>query len=275
MENFKKIFFLILISILVLSSLVGCKNKETSEEENKKIRVAASPTPHAQILNQVKDVLKDQGYELEIVEFKDYVKPNLVVSSGEFDVNFFQHKPYLDNFNKQNKTKLISIAVIHYEPLSIYAGKLSDLKYIKDGSTFAIPKDTTNKARALLLLENNGLIKIRNGAGLVASTNDIVKNPYNLNILEIEAEQISKVISDVDFVVLNGNYALSAGLSVSDVLSMEEQDSEAAQTYANIIVVKEGNQNNKAVIALIKALKDKKIKQYINDTYKGSVVPIY
>lgn len=274
MKNYKKLFFLMLISILVFSSLIGCQGKKTSEEENKIIRVAASLTPHAQILAQVKDVLKEQGYELEIIEFEDFIKPNLAVNTGEADVNFFQHKPYLDNFNKENRTKLVSVAQIHYEPLGIYAGRSSDLKYIKDGATIAIPKDASNKARALLLLENNGLIKIRIGAGLTASQQDIVKNPYNLYIVELEADQISKMIPNVDFVVLNRNYALSAGLNILDVLSMEEQDSEAAQTYANIIVVKDGNQNKKSIIALIKALKEKRIKQYIYNTYKGSVIPI-
>lgn len=274
MKNHKKLIFLILISILVFSSLIGCQDRETSKEENKKIRVAASPTPHAQILAQVKDVLKEQGYELEIIEYKDYVQPNLAVNTGEADVNFFQHKPYLNIFNKENKTNLISVAQIHFEPLGIYAGRSSDLKYIKHGSTIAVPKDTSNKARALLLLENNGLIKIRVGAGLTASQEDIVNNPYSLYIVELDAEQIPKVITNVDFVVLNGNYALSAGLNLSDVLSMEEPDSEAAQTYANIVVVKDGNQSKESVIALIKALKEKRIKQYIYDTYKGSVVPI-
>lgn len=274
MKNLRKSFFLMLISILALNSLIGCQNKETLKEENKKIKVAASPTPHAQILAQVKDVLKEQGYELEIFEFTDYIQPNLVVNSGDIDVNFFQHKPYLDNFNKKHKTKLVSVARIHYEPLAIYAGKSSDLKYIKKGSIIAVPNDATNEARALLLLENNGLIKIKAGVGFAATKKDIVKNPYNISIVELEADQISKIITDVDFVVLNGNYALSAGLDVSNALSIEEQDSEAAHTYANIIVVKDGNQNNKAVIALIEALKDKRIKQYINDTYKGSVVPI-
>ena len=272
MKNYKIIFFFMLISILVFITLTGCYEKP--EDENKIIRVAATSTPHAQILAQVKDVLKEQGYELEIIEFKDYIQPNLAVINGEADVNFFQHKPYLSNFNKEKNTKLVSVAQIHFEPLGIYAGRSSDLKYIKNGSTIAIPKDTSNRARALLLLENNGLIKIRIGSGLTASQQDIVKNPYNLYIVELEAEQISKVISNVDFVVLNGNYALSAGLNISDVLSMEEPDSEAAQTYANIVVVKDGNQNKKYVLALIEALKDKSIKQYIIDTYKGSVVPI-
>ncbi len=272
MGNLKKIYFFILISILIFSLLTGCFNKKESEDNV--ITIAASPKPHSQILAQVKDALKEQGYILEIVEYEDYIQPNLVVSNGEVDVNFFQHKPYLDNFNKEHNTKLVSVAQIHYEPLGIYAGKSSDLKYIKDSSTIAIPNDATNKARALLLLENNGLIKIKKEVGLSATIDDIVKNPYNLYIHEVEAEQIQKIIYNVDFVVLNGNYALSAGLNISDALSIEEEDSEAAQTYANIIVVKDGNQNKKSVLALIEALKSKSIKKFINDTFRGSVISI-
>lgn len=273
MKNLKKSFLLALISILVLLFIVGCQNMET-KGENKTIKVAASPTPHAQILSQVKDVLKEQGYELEIIEFTDYIQPNLVVNSGAVDVNFFQHKPYLDDFNKVYKTNLVSVASIHYEPFAIYAGKSSDLKYIKNGATIAIPNDTTNESRALVLLENNGLIKLKAGVGLSATKKDIIKNPYNLNIIELEAAQISKMINDVDFVVLNGNYALSKGLDITKALSIEENDSDAARTYANVIVVKDGNQNNKAVLALIEALKDIRVKQYINETFKGSVVPL-
>jgi D-methionine transport system substrate-binding protein len=274
MENLKKIFFLILTSILVLILLTGCQDEEIPQVESNKIRVAASPTPHALILERVKDILKEQGYTLEIIEYKDYIQPNIVVNNGLVDANFFQHKPYLDNFNKENKTKLVSVAQIHFEPLGIYAGRSSDIKYINNNATIAIPNDASNRARALLLLERNGLIKLRIGASLTASQADIIRNPYGIYIVEIEARQIYKVIPNVDFIVLNGNYALSAGLNVLDALSLEEQDSEAAQTYANIIAVKEGDQNRKAVIALIEALKDKRIKQYINDTFRGSVVPI-
>lgn len=293
MKNLKKLLLLALVSILALTALAGCqsneqappkaeesagapeqKPEETPKTETKKVTVAASPTPHAEILAQVKEVLKEKGYELEVVEFSDYVQPNLVVDAGDIDANFFQHKPYLDDFNKEKGTKLASIAQIHYEPLGVYAGKSSDLKNIPDGASIAVPNDTTNEARALLLLEANGLIKIREGAGLAATKNDIAENPHKIEIVELEAAQVARVITDVDFVVLNGNYALSAGLDVADAVAKEEQDSEAAQTYANIIVVKEGNENNEGVKALIDTLKSDKVKQYINDTYKGAVVAI-
>ncbi|HBV67714.1 MAG TPA: metal ABC transporter substrate-binding protein [Clostridiales bacterium] len=293
MKNLKKLLLLALVSILALTALAGCqsneqtppkaeepagtpgqKPEETPKTETKKVTVAASPTPHAEILAQVKEVLKEKGYELEVVEFSDYVQPNLVVDAGDIDANFFQHKPYLDDFNKEKGTKLVSIAQIHYEPLGVYAGKSSDLKNIPDGASIAVPNDTTNEARALLLLEANGLIKIREGAGLAATKNDIAENPHKIEIVELEAAQVARVITDVDFVVLNGNYALSAGLDVADAVAKEEQDSEAAQTYANIIVVKEGNENNEGVKALIDTLKSDKVKQYINDTYKGAVVAI-
>lgn len=289
MKNLKKLLLLALVSILALTALAGCQSneqappkaegnaetpKETPKTETKKVTVAASPTPHAEILAQVKEILKEKGYELEVVEFSDYVQPNMVVDAGDIEANFFQHKPYLDDFNKEKGTKLASIAQIHYEPLGVYAGKSSDFKNIPDGASIAVPNDTTNEARALLLLEANGLIKIREGAGLAATKNDIAENPRKIEIVELEAAQVARVITDVDFVVLNGNYALSAGLDVADAVAKEEQDSEAAQTYANIIVVKEGNENNEGVKALIDALKSDKVKQYINDTYKGAVVAI-
>ncbi|HBD64402.1 MAG TPA: metal ABC transporter substrate-binding protein [Clostridiales bacterium] len=289
MKNLKKLLLLALVSILALTALAGCQSneqappkaegnaetpKETPKTETKKVTVAASPTPHAEMLAQVKEALQEKGYELEVVEFSDYVQPNLVVDAGDIDANFFQHKPYLDDFNKEKGTKLVSIAQIHYEPLGIYAGKSSDLANISEGASIAVPNDTTNEARALLLLEANGLIKIREGAGLAATKNDIAENPHNIKIVELEAAQVARVITDVDFVVLNGNYALSAGFDVADAVAKEEQDSEAAQTYANIIVVKEGNENNEGVKALIDTLKSDKVKQYINDTYKGAVVAI-
>ncbi len=284
MKNIKKLLSILLVLILTVTAFTGCQNNEaqkTPEAEqpvNKtttvKITVAASPKPHAEILAQVKDVLAEQGYELEVVEFTDYVQPNLVVDAGDIAANFFQHKPYLDNFNEENKTKLVSIAPVHYEPLAVYAGKSSDLANIPDGASIAVPNDTTNEARALLLLETNGLIKIKEGAGFTATKNDIVENPYNIEIVELEAAQVSRVIDEVNFVVLNGNYALAAGLNVADAVAKEEQESEAAQTYANILVVKEGNEKREDIQALIKALKSDKVKQYINDTYKGAVIAI-
>lgn len=291
MKNLKKIFLLVLVVALALTAFVGCQNNKQEQEDKGaekapeaeqpanrattgKITVAASPTPHAEILAQVKDALLEQGFELEIVEFTDYIQPNLVVDAGDIDANFFQHKPYLDDFNNENKTKVVSVANIHYEPLGIYSGKSTDLKNIPNGAAIAVPNDTTNEARALLLLEANGLIKVKEGAGLAATKNDIAENPHNIEIVELEAAQVSRVIGEVDFVVLNGNYALDAGLNVSDAVAKEEQDSEAAQTYANIIAVKEGNEEREDIKALIEALKSDAVKQYIENTYNGAVVAI-
>lgn len=289
MKNLKRLFTLVLVIALSLAVLSGCQNEqkpaeqkpaetpaaqEPTDEANKKITVAASPTPHAEILAQVKDALAEKGYELEVVEFTDYVQPNLVVDAGDIDANFFQHAPYLNNFNEEKGTKLVSVATVHYEPLGIYAGKTKDLANIPDKAAIAVPNDTTNEARALLLLEANGLIKLKEGAGLTATKNDIAENPHNIDIVELEAAQVSRVINEVDFVVLNGNYALDAGLNVTDAVAKEEQDSEAAQTYANILVVKEGNEAREDIKALIDALKSEAVKTYINDTYKGAVVAI-
>lgn len=295
MKNLKKLLIGILVLALALGTLTACQKEEPIDEANQveenegqkeenqaqgeekeltKLTVAASPTPHAEILAQVKEALAEKGYELEIIEYSDYVQPNLVVDSGEIVANFFQHKPYLDNFNEENGTNIVSVASIHYEPLAVYAGKTDDLANIPEGGAIAVPNDTTNEARALLLLEANGVITLREGAGLLATKNDIVENPKNIDVVELEAAQVSRVIEEVDFVVLNGNYALNAGLKVSDAVAKEEQDSEAAQTYANIIAVKEGNENREDVKALVEALKSEEVKQYINDTYEGAVVAI-
>lgn len=284
----KKIFRIstVFALILALGILGGCqssqgdnqddaKSQQEQPETKGKITVAASPTPHAEILKQVKEDLAEQGYELEVTEFSDYVQSNLVVDSGDIDANFFQHKPYLDDFNQEHGTNIVPVAAIHYEPLGIYPGKTKDLASISDGAVIAVPNDTTNEARALLLLEKNGLIRVREGAGLVATKNDIVENPHNIDVVELEAAQISRVVGEMDFVVLNGNYALNAGFNVAtDSLAKEEQDSEAAQTYANVLCVKKGNEDREDIKALVKALKSDKVKKYIADTYKGAVIAI-
>lgn len=281
MKKFKKTGIAVLAAALSLTVFAGCQSsdqaadtQEPAQEAKGKITVAASPVPHAEILSQVKETLAEKGYELEVVEFTDYVQPNLVVDAGDVDANFFQHKPYLDDFNAEKGTKLVPVASVHFEPLGIYAGKSTDLANIPDGAAIAVPNDTTNEARALLLLEANGLIKIKEGAGLSATKNDIAENPHNIEIVELEAAQVSRVIGEVDFVVLNGNYALDAGLSVSDAVAKEEQDSEAAQTYANILVVKEGSEEREDIKALVEALKSEAVKTYISETYKGAVVAI-
>ena len=246
---------------------------ETTESKGT-ITVAASPTPHAEILAQAAKLLADQGWTLEVTEFEDYVQPNLVVDGGDIDANYFQHVPYLDDFNAENGTSLVSVAGIHYEPFGIYPGTKADLAELTDGDVIAVPNDTTNEARALLLLQDNGIITLKQGADLKATVKDIEENPYNINIQELEAAQVSRVKDEVAFVVLNGNYALEAGFSVAhDAVAYESSDSVAAQTYVNVLVVKEGNENKEGILALAEVLKSQEIKQYIIDTYDGAVVP--
>lgn len=245
-----------------------------SAEAKGTIKVAATSVPHAEILAAAKPILAEQGWDLEVTEFQDYVQPNEVVEAGDFDANYFQHVPYLDSFNEEKGTHLVSVGKIHYEPLGIYGGKSSDLQNIADGAEIAIPNDTTNEARALLLLQDNGLITLKDGVGIEATVNDIAENPHNIKFNELEAAQVSRVLPEVDFVVLNGNYALEAGLNAqADAIAIETSDSEAAKTYVNVVVVKEGNENNEGVKALVDVLKSDDIKKFINDTYQGSVVP--
>lgn len=258
------------------SSEAAESTAETSELAGTTLKVAASPTPHAEILNVAKDILAEQGIDLEVIEFTEYVQPNLVTESGEVDANYFQHKPYLDGFNVEQGTHLVSVGPVHYEPFGIYPGKSSDLENIADGATIAIPSDTTNEARALQLLAAQGLITVRDDAGLTATINDITENPHNIKFEEIEAAQLPRTVQDVDFAVINGNYALAAGFSVkNDALATEDASSEAAQTYANVLVVKEGRENDPAIQALYAALTSDKVKDYINSTYDGAVVPIF
>ena len=250
--------------------------ESTNDLAGTKLVVAASPTPHAEILEVAKDILAEQGITLEIKEFSDYVQPNLVTENGEVDANYFQHTPYLDSFNAENGTHLVSVGAIHYEPFGVYPGKSDDLANIADGATIAVPNDTTNEARALQLLAAQGIITVREGAGLTATVNDIEENPHNVKIQEIEAAQLPRTVQDVDFAVINGNYAMEAGFSVGkDALATEDASSEAAQTYANILVVKEGNENSPAIQALLAALQSDKVRDYINETYDGAVVPIF
>ena len=238
------------------------------------IKVAASATPHAEILEQAKPLLAEQGYDLQVTVFNDYVQPNEVVESGDFDANYFQHIPYLNSFNEEKGTHLVNAGGIHYEPFGIYPGTKSSLDDLAEGDTIAVPNDTTNEARALLLLQDNGIITLKDGVGLEATVNDIAENPKNIKIQELEAAQFARVTGEVAYVVLNGNYALEAGYSVGkDALAYETSDSEAAKTYVNVIAVKEGNEESPAIKALVETLKSDTIKQYINDTYDGAVIP--
>lgn len=274
----KKITYLLLALVLAIGTLTACgssdKESGTKEAAGKTIKVAASATPHAIILEEAKTLLKKQGWDLEIKVFDDYVQPNNVVESGEFDANYFQHIPYLENFNKEKGTHLVNAGGIHYEPFGIYPGTEKKLDELKEGDTIAVPNDTTNEARALLLLQDNGIIKLKDGAGLEATVKDIVENPKNIKIQELEAAQVSRVKDEVAFVVLNGNYALEAGYSVEkDSIAYEKSDSEAAKTYVNVIAVKEGNENNEGIKALISVLKSDEIKKFINEKFNEAVVP--
>ena len=243
-------------------------------DDDKTITVAASETPHSEILEAAKPILEEEGYDLEVTVFDDYVQPNEVVESGDFDANYFQHLPYLNSFNEEKGTHLVNAGGIHYEPFGIYPGTKSSLDDIADGDTIAVPNDTTNEARALLLLQDNGIIKLKDGAGLEATVNDIEENPYNVEIVELAAEQVARVAEETSYIVLNGNYALQAGYSVSkDALAYETSDSEAAKTYVNVIAVKEGNENSDKIKALVDVLKSDEIKDFINEKYDGAVIP--
>lgn len=291
----KKFVAVLLVAILSLALFAGCagpaeqsespsqseqpsESTQPSESPSQltKIRVGASPTPHAEILEIVKEKLAGEGYDLEIVEFTDYVLPNLSLDSGEIDANYFQHKNYLENFNAERGTKLVSVADVHYEPFGIYAGKTASLEELKDGATVAVPNDATNEARALLLLEAQGLIKLKEGAGVAATKRDIVENPKNLDIKELDAAQIPRSLQDVDIAVINGNYAIQAGLKAGeDAIAVESKESVAGDTYTNVLVVKEGNENNEAIQALVKALLSDEVKQFIEENYDGAVVPVF
>ena len=267
----KKLLALLLTGAVAAGALSGCG---ASGADDKVIKVAASATPHAELLEQAKTILGEQGYDLQVTVFDDYVQPNEVVESGDFDANYFQHIPYLDSFNEEKGTHLVNAGGIHYEPFGIYPGTKSSLSEVAEGDSIAVPNDTTNEARALLLLQDNGLITLKDGAGLNATVNDIVENPHDLEIVELEAAQVPRVVEEVAFVVLNGNYALEAGFSVArDSIAYESADSEAAKTYVNVIAVKEGNEGAAKIKALVDALKSEEVKNYINTTYDGAVIP--
>ena len=280
----KKIFALILALCLILA-LAACGEAKPAEsaaeapaKEIVKIRVAASPTPHAEILAIAKEALAAEGYELEIVEYDDYVQPNLVVDSGELDANYFQHSPYLKSFNAENGTNIVSVALIHYEPFGIYAGKTTAIADLPDGAEIIIPNDGSNETRALLLLQQEGLIKLADGidASSNATVFDIAENPKNLKITEMDAAQLARSREDVDLAVINGNFPLAAGLNASaDALAIEDASGDAAQTYANLLGVKAGRENDPAILALVKALQSDAVRDYINATYGGAVVPIF
>ena len=276
----KKFGAFLLAGVLAIGALTGCGSTDkkaessTGSTDTQVIKVAASATPHAEILEEAKPLLAKEGYDLQVTVFDDYVQPNEVVDSGDFDANYFQHVPYMEQFNKEKGTKLVDAGDIHYEPFGIYPGTKKSLDEIADGDEIAVPNDTTNEARALLLLQDNGLIKLKDGAGLTATVNDIAENPHNIKIVELEAAQVARVTGETAYVVLNGNYALEAGFSVGkDALAYEKSDSEAAKTYVNVIAVKEGNEESEAIKALVDTLKSDEIKDFINEKYDGAVIP--
>lgn len=295
----KKLAAVLLTGVLAFGTLTGCGSSteeapaqdstteaeagETADEAGESeaagdlqvITVAASATPHAEILEQAKPLLAEQGYDLQVTVFDDYVQPNMVVDSGDFDANYFQHKQYLEAFNEERGTDLANAGGIHYEPFGIYPSAKASLDELSEGDTIAVPNDTTNEARALLLLQDNGIITLKEGAGLMATVTDIVENPMNVEIVELEAAQVPRVVGETSYVVMNGNYALQAGYSVAtDALAYEQADSEASQTYVNVIAVKAGNEESDAIKALVDVLKSDEIAAYINDTYQGAVIPV-
>lgn len=240
------------------------------------LRVGATPAPHQEILEQVVDNLAEQGITLEIVPYTDYNTPNTAVEEGEDDANYFQHITYMENFNAEHGTHLVSAGAIHYEPMGIYAGKSTSLDEIPDGAVIAVPNDATNEGRALLLLQDLGIITLSEDAGLEATKNDIVDNPHNIDLQEMEAAMLPQTIDEVDFSIINSNYALQAGLDpTTDALASEDTQSDAAQAYANVIAVKEGNENNEAIKALVAALQSDEIREFIETNYNGSVVPMF
>ena len=267
----KKLVAAVLTGVLVAGTL---STGVYAKDDDKTITVAASATPHAEILEEAKPLLEKEGYDLEVTVFDDYVRPNEVVESGEFDANYFQHIPYLEQFNEEKGTHLVNAGGIHYEPFGIYPGTKDSLDDLADGDSIAVPNDTTNEARALLLLQDNGIITLKDGAGLNATVKDIEENPHNVEIVELEAAQVARVTGETAYVVLNGNYALEADFSVAkDALAYEQADSEAAKTYVNIIAVKEGNENSDKIKALVDVLKSDDIKDFINENYDGAVIP--
>ena len=267
----KKTIAIILTLVLILS-LTACGGKADA----KTITVAASPTPHAEILRVAAEVLAKEGWTLEIKEYTDYVQPNNVVEDGEIDANYFQHVPYLEQFNTDNGTHLVSVAMVHYEPFGIYAGTKSSIADLADGDKIAVPNDGSNRARALFLLEAQGIIKLKDGVGMDATKQDIETYFVDVEIFEMEAAQIANVRDSVALAVINGNYALQAGLNAgTDALAVEDAASFSATTYANVLVVREGNEESEKIQALVKALLSHEVKDYINENYSGAVVPIF
>lgn len=242
--------------------------------ENTVIRVGANITPHSEILEQAKPILAEKGIDLEIVKLEDSITPNTGVIEGSLDANYFQHVPYLEQFNKENGSDLVSIGAIHYEPFGIYAGKTTDLAKLPDGAVVAVPNNVTNEARALLLLAQEGIITLNEDAGINATVEDITSNPKNISFKELAPEQLVNALPDVDVAVINGNYAIEGGLHVSQALAVEANDGLAAKTYGNIIATSPDKEKDEALKTLVEVLQGEEISKFIKDTYDGAVVPL-
>ena len=267
---FKNILKFVLVGAVALGITACTDSSEEKVEAKKVIKVGATPVPHVEILEVVKPLLEAKGYELEIVEFTDYVTPNIAVDEGELDANFFQHVPYLNEFNKTKNTKLVKTVNVHLEPMGLYSNKIKSLDELKDGATIAVPNDPTNGSRALDILVKQGLLKFKDVQFKTAI--DIIENPKNLKIKELDAPQLPRVLDEVDGAIINTNYALAANLNpTKDALVIEPKDS----PYANILVVKEGNENKDYIKALNEVLNSKEVKEFIVTKYKGSIVEAF
>lgn len=273
----KSIISVVLAGVLAFG-LIGCGGSGTSDKSSasndKVIKIGVSPKPHKEIVDAAVPLLEKEGYKVEITEFNDYVQPNTAVEEGSLDVNFFQHTPYLNEQNESRGLHLKSVAAIHLEPMGLYSKKIKSLDELQDGATIAVPNDASNEARALKLLAANGLIKVKDGELITPA--DITENPKNIKFEELEAAAVPRAIDDVDAAVINGNYAIEAGFSVlTDAIVKEDKDSEAAKPYANIVVVKEGNENSEKIQALVKALTSEEVRDFINNEYNGAVIPVF
>ena len=279
MKNIKRLGLITLILVFALSFLTACGGGSSeeaggeAESGDKTIKVAASPTPHAEILNSIADALAADGWTLEVLEFDDYVQPNVATTEGDVDANYFQHIPYLDEYNEENGTDLVAVGNVHYEAMGAYKGTKDSFDALEDGDKIAVPNDATNEARALQLLAANGVIKLKDGAGLTATKNDVEENPKNIEIVELEAATIPSALPDVAIGVINANYALGAELTTDDAVAYEAEDSEAAETYVNVIVVNAGNENSEKTQALVKAIQTDAVKDFILSEYNGAVQP--